>query len=77
MVKGDAERDYYADLELNPSADANEVKKAFKKLGMGFGTLEEAIPHYICPCGFPTAFHGMIYFTLRSYSVATNCPDPR
>lgn len=33
MVKAEAERDYYADLELNPKADANEIKKAFKKLG--------------------------------------------
>lgn len=33
MVKTDARRDYYADLELQPSADANEVKKQFKKLG--------------------------------------------
>ncbi len=44
MVKADAERDYYAELELKPSADANEVKKAFKKLGMGFGASVEAIP---------------------------------
>lgn len=44
MVKGDGERDYYADLELSPSADANEVKKAFKKLGKGFGALVEAMP---------------------------------
>jgi len=33
-VDADAERDYYADLGLDPSADANEVKKAFKRLGM-------------------------------------------
>ncbi len=33
MVKVEADRDYYADLELKPSADANEIKRAFKKLG--------------------------------------------
>lgn len=33
MGKADADRDYYGDLELDPSADANEIKKAFKKLG--------------------------------------------
>ncbi len=34
MVKAEADRDYYADLELAPTANANEIKKAFKKLGM-------------------------------------------
>jgi len=33
MVKADADHDYYGVLELHPSADANEVKKAFKRLG--------------------------------------------
>ncbi|KAL8775580.1 MAG: hypothetical protein Q9209_000076 [Squamulea sp. 1 TL-2023] len=33
MVKADAKCDYYADLELPPSCDTNEVKKQFKKLG--------------------------------------------
>lgn len=33
MVKAEADRDYYADLDLKPSADANEIKRAFKKLG--------------------------------------------
>lgn len=33
MVKVEPERDYYADLELQPSATANDVKKQFKKLG--------------------------------------------
>lgn len=36
MVKATDDRDYYADLEIKPSADANEVKKQFKKLGMIF-----------------------------------------
>jgi DnaJ-class molecular chaperone len=33
MVKADLTRDYYADLELAPSADVAEIKKQFKKLG--------------------------------------------
>lgn len=33
MVKADFTRDYYADLELPPGADVNDVKKAFRKLG--------------------------------------------
>lgn len=34
MVKADATRDYYADLELQQGADPNDVKKQFKKLGI-------------------------------------------
>ena len=34
MVKADPKCDYYADLELPPFADALEVKRQFKKLGM-------------------------------------------
>ena len=33
MGKVDQDRDYYGDLELDASADANDVKRAFKKLG--------------------------------------------
>lgn len=33
MVKADARRNYYADLELGPSADTEEIKKQFRKLG--------------------------------------------
>ncbi len=33
MLKTDVDYDYYSVLELHPSADANEVKKAFKRLG--------------------------------------------
>lgn len=36
MVKADLTRDYYGDLELPPTADLNEIKKQFKKLGMFF-----------------------------------------
>lgn len=36
MVKADAERDYYADLELEPTADANEIKRQFKKLALKY-----------------------------------------
>lgn len=28
------QRDYYADLELSPTADAAEIRKQFRKLGM-------------------------------------------
>ena len=34
MGKADADRDYYGDLELEPTADPNEIKRQFKKLGM-------------------------------------------
>ena len=33
-MKADADRDLYAELELQPTADANEIKRQFKKLGM-------------------------------------------
>jgi len=33
MAKPDFSRDYYADLELPPTADVNDVKKQFRKLG--------------------------------------------
>ena len=33
MVKADLSRDYYADLELPPTADVNDIKKQFRKLG--------------------------------------------
>jgi curved DNA-binding protein CbpA len=33
MVKADLSRDYYRDLELQPGADTQEIKKQFKKLG--------------------------------------------
>lgn len=33
MVKADAKRNYYADLELTPAADTEEIKKQFRKLG--------------------------------------------
>lgn len=33
MVKADFDRDYYADLEIEPSASINEIKKQFRKLG--------------------------------------------
>ena len=33
MVKADARHDYYADLELPPSATAEEIRKQFHKLG--------------------------------------------
>jgi curved DNA-binding protein CbpA len=33
MVKADVRRDYYADLGLTPSADGEDIKKQFRKLG--------------------------------------------
>lgn len=34
MAKFDATRNYYADLELSPSASSEDIKKQFRKLGM-------------------------------------------
>ncbi|KAF7593813.1 hypothetical protein BBP40_010747 [Aspergillus hancockii] len=36
MVKADVRRDYYADLGLTPSADAEDVKKQFRKLALKY-----------------------------------------
>lgn len=33
MVKTDSRRDYYGDLELSPTADANDVKRQYRQLG--------------------------------------------
>lgn len=33
MVKADVRRDYYADLGLQPSVEAEDIKKQFRKLG--------------------------------------------
>lgn len=33
MVKSDVRKDYYADLGLQPSAEAEDIKKQFRKLG--------------------------------------------
>lgn len=38
-MKADLARDYYGDLELPPGADAVEIKKQFKKLGMAYSLL--------------------------------------
>ncbi len=37
MVKADMTRDYYADLELPPTADIADIKKQYRKLGECFG----------------------------------------
>jgi curved DNA-binding protein CbpA len=34
MMKPDPSRDYYADLEVAPNADLQEIKKQYKKLGL-------------------------------------------
>ena len=45
MVKADLSRDYYGDLELPANADANDIKKQFKKLGtVSF----KRLPHSRC-----------------------------
>jgi len=36
MVKADLSRDYYADLELPPTADVGEIKRQFRKLALRF-----------------------------------------
>lgn len=33
MAKPDVRRDYYADLGLAPSAESEDIKKQFRKLG--------------------------------------------
>lgn len=33
MVKADVRKDYYADLGLQASADPDDIKKQFRKLG--------------------------------------------
>jgi curved DNA-binding protein CbpA len=37
MVKPDVKRDYYADLGLTPSANQEDIKKQYRKLGMATG----------------------------------------
>jgi curved DNA-binding protein CbpA len=34
MVKADVSRDYYADLEIHPTASEEDIKKAFRNLGI-------------------------------------------
>lgn len=34
MVKADVRRDYYADLGLQPSAETEDIKRQFRKLGV-------------------------------------------
>lgn len=36
MGKSDADRDFYGDLELEPHADPNEIKRQFKKLALKY-----------------------------------------
>jgi curved DNA-binding protein CbpA len=33
MVRADVKYDYYADLDLPPTADAEDIKKQFRTLG--------------------------------------------
>ena len=46
MARADAARDYYADLELQPTADADEIKKQYRHFGTDKHTpinLEETV----------------------------------
>lgn len=45
MVKADYRRDYYADLELRPSADTEEIKKQFRKLGWWNAEAQGGLDH--------------------------------
>jgi curved DNA-binding protein CbpA len=36
MVKADVDRDYYADLEVHPTASEEDIKRAFRNLGTFF-----------------------------------------
>jgi len=42
MGKADPTRDYYGDLDLDPTASLNDIKKQFKKLGRPHPTLVRA-----------------------------------
>lgn len=53
MVKTDAHRDYYADLELHPTADPDEVKKQFKKLGVCSDPLRLSLASWLLMSSFP------------------------
>jgi curved DNA-binding protein CbpA len=40
MVKADIDRDYYADLEVQPTASDEDIKRAFRNLGTFFRQIE-------------------------------------
>jgi hypothetical protein len=44
MAKGDAKRDYYADLEVPNNADIAEIRKQFRRLGVYLGFFFAYIP---------------------------------
>ncbi|KAK4917698.1 hypothetical protein LTR66_016920, partial [Elasticomyces elasticus] len=52
MVKADAKRDYYADLDLTPDADSDAIKKKFKELAKQYhpdrnpGREAEVVPRF-------------------------------
>lgn len=59
MVKADVSRDYYADLEVAPTASEEDIKKAFRSLGklltrFDCGQLTDLLqPKSITPTGTP------------------------
>ncbi|KAF2091971.1 heat shock protein DnaJ, partial [Saccharata proteae CBS 121410] len=52
MVKADPKRDYYADLGVSPDADADEIRKQFRKLALKWhpdrnpGSEAECVPKF-------------------------------
>ena len=56
MVKADARRDYYADLELPSAATAEEIRKQFHKLGESdgfYGASSTALIQGLCSAQVP------------------------
>lgn len=47
MVKADAKRNYYADLELTPAADTEEIKRQFRKLGKSSSSTLSILHFYL------------------------------
>ncbi|KAK8206402.1 DnaJ domain-containing protein, partial [Phyllosticta paracitricarpa] len=52
MVKADPKRNYYADLEVTPDADADDIRKQFRKLALKWhpdrnpGKEQECVPRF-------------------------------
>lgn len=60
-MKADLSRDYYADLELPPTADIADIKKQFRKLGKPLPL--PLIPH--SPCSSPLICDHQLSSTIR------------
>ncbi|KAF2840165.1 heat shock protein DnaJ, partial [Patellaria atrata CBS 101060] len=52
MVKADPKHNYYADLDISPNADTDEIKKQFRKLALKYhpdrnpGRETECVPRF-------------------------------